>query len=124
MFDASALDYEANVAATAEAGRAGVTTAGVWVEAELGEIGGKDGVHAPGARTDPDEAAGVRRRDRRRRARRRGRQLARDADQGRRAGPRPDRGRSGAAVAACRWCCTARPACPTTALGRGGRGRA
>ena len=26
---------------------------GVWVEAELGEIGGKDGVHAPGARTDP-----------------------------------------------------------------------
>jgi fructose-bisphosphate aldolase class II len=27
------------------------------VEAELGEIGGKDGVHAPGARTDPAEAA-------------------------------------------------------------------
>jgi fructose-bisphosphate aldolase class II len=26
------------------------------VEAELGEIGGKDGVHAPGARTRPDEA--------------------------------------------------------------------
>ncbi|MCO5998946.1 class II fructose-bisphosphate aldolase [Actinoallomurus rhizosphaericola] len=56
MFDASALDYDANVAATAE------TTAychdhGVWVEAELGEVGGKDGVHAPGARTDPEEAA-------------------------------------------------------------------
>ena len=31
--------------------------AGVSVEAELGEIGGKDGVHAPGVRTDPDEAA-------------------------------------------------------------------
>lgn len=29
---------------------------GVWVEAELGEVGGKDGVHAPGARTKPDEA--------------------------------------------------------------------
>jgi fructose-bisphosphate aldolase class II len=29
----------------------------VWVEAELGEVGGKDGVHAPGARTDPAEAA-------------------------------------------------------------------
>ncbi|HZE47974.1 MAG TPA: class II fructose-bisphosphate aldolase, partial [Jatrophihabitantaceae bacterium] len=29
---------------------------GVWVEAELGEVGGKDGVHAPGARTDPSEA--------------------------------------------------------------------
>jgi fructose-bisphosphate aldolase class II len=31
--------------------------AGLWVEAELGEIGGKDGAHAPGARTDPAEAA-------------------------------------------------------------------
>jgi fructose-bisphosphate aldolase class II len=30
---------------------------GVGVEAELGEIGGKDGVHAPGVRTDPAEAA-------------------------------------------------------------------
>ncbi len=29
----------------------------MWVEAELGEVGGKDGVHAPGARTKPDEAA-------------------------------------------------------------------
>jgi fructose-bisphosphate aldolase class II len=27
------------------------------VEAELGEVGGKDGVHAPGARTDPVQAA-------------------------------------------------------------------
>jgi fructose-bisphosphate aldolase class II len=29
----------------------------VWVEAELGEVGGKDGAHAPGVRTDPDQAA-------------------------------------------------------------------
>ena len=29
---------------------------GVWVEAELGEIGGKDGVHAAGARTRPQDA--------------------------------------------------------------------
>ncbi|HEY3087028.1 MAG TPA: class II fructose-bisphosphate aldolase [Jatrophihabitantaceae bacterium] len=55
MFDASALDYAANVAATA-AVVAQCHDAGVWVEAELGEVGGKDGVHAPGARTDPGEA--------------------------------------------------------------------
>jgi fructose-bisphosphate aldolase class II len=56
MFDASKLEYEANVAAT----RSAVTWAharGLWVEAELGEIGGKDGAHAPGVRTDPAEAA-------------------------------------------------------------------
>ncbi|MGJ3508686.1 class II fructose-bisphosphate aldolase [Enemella sp. A6] len=29
---------------------------GVTIEAELGEVGGKDGAHAPGARTDPDDA--------------------------------------------------------------------
>jgi fructose-bisphosphate aldolase, class II len=55
MFDASAMAYEQNVAATAaivEAGHEG----GLDVEAELGEIGGKDGVHAAGARTHPDEA--------------------------------------------------------------------
>jgi fructose-bisphosphate aldolase class II len=56
MYDASALGYEENVAATAEV--AGFChDHDVWVEAELGEIGGKDGVHAPGARTDPGEAA-------------------------------------------------------------------
>lgn len=56
MFDGSSLPYAANVAATAEV----VTHChahGVGVEAELGEVGGKDGVHAPGARTDPEEAA-------------------------------------------------------------------
>src|ERR1700729_4086961 len=57
MFDASSLPYQENVRVTADVtewcqGR------GIWVEAELGEIGGKNGVHSPGARTDPDEAAG------------------------------------------------------------------
>ncbi|MFF3286997.1 ketose-bisphosphate aldolase [Streptomyces sp. NPDC003023] len=55
MFDASKLPYEENVAATRE-----VTgychSWSVWVEAELGEVGGKDGAHAPGVRTDPEEA--------------------------------------------------------------------
>jgi fructose-bisphosphate aldolase, class II len=56
MFDASALEYEANVAATADLA-AWCHERAVWVEAELGEIGGKDGVHAPGARTKPGDAA-------------------------------------------------------------------
>ena len=55
MFDASTLPYEDNVALTQQ-----VTDfchdRGVIVEAELGEVGGKDGVHAPGARTDPADA--------------------------------------------------------------------
>ncbi|MEV5575784.1 class II fructose-bisphosphate aldolase [Spirillospora sp. NPDC052269] len=55
MYDASTLPYEENLAVTA-----GVVDwcheRGVWVEAELGEVGGKDGVHAPGARTKPAEA--------------------------------------------------------------------
>ena len=56
MFDASGLDYASNVAATAEIAR-WCHDRGVWVEAELGEVGGKDGVHAPGARTKPAQAA-------------------------------------------------------------------
>ncbi len=57
MFDASRLPYEQNVQATAEI--AGwCHQRGIWVEAELGEIGGKDGVHSATARTRPDEAAG------------------------------------------------------------------
>jgi len=56
MFDASELPYAENVRATAEV-VAACRARGVWVEAELGEVGGKDGIHAPGARTDPDEAA-------------------------------------------------------------------
>ena len=56
MFDASKLDYSANVAATREIVEF-CHAAGVAVEAELGEVGGKDGVHAAGARTVPAEAA-------------------------------------------------------------------
>jgi fructose-bisphosphate aldolase class II len=55
MYDASALHDAANVTATAEVTRAG-HAAGAWVEAELGAVGGKDGVHSATARTDPDEA--------------------------------------------------------------------
>jgi fructose-bisphosphate aldolase class II len=56
MFDASKLPYEDNVRATTRI--AGWAHAhGVWVEAELGAVGGKDGAHAPGVRTDPAEAA-------------------------------------------------------------------
>ena len=52
---ASALPYAQNVAATAELA-AWCHERGIFVEAELGEVGGKNGVHAPGARTDPGEA--------------------------------------------------------------------
>jgi fructose-bisphosphate aldolase, class II len=56
MYDASVMSYEENVAATADVVRH-CHEHGVYVEAELGEVGGKDGVHAPGVRTDPIEAA-------------------------------------------------------------------
>ena len=56
MYDASKLPFADNVAATRAAARR-CHARGLWVESELGEIGGKDGAHAPGARTDPDEAA-------------------------------------------------------------------
>jgi fructose-bisphosphate aldolase, class II len=56
MVDASRLDYAGNVAATARAARL-LHSQGLWVESELGEVGGKDGAHAPGVRTDPEEAA-------------------------------------------------------------------
>lgn len=56
MFDASKLEYGANVAATRHA--AGwAHERGMLLEAELGQVGGKDGAHAPGVRTDPTEAA-------------------------------------------------------------------
>jgi fructose-bisphosphate aldolase class II len=56
MVDAAHLPYRDNVERT----RAFVQhahRAGLWVEAELGEIGGKGGAHAVGVRTDPAEAA-------------------------------------------------------------------
>jgi fructose-bisphosphate aldolase, class II len=56
MYDASKLDYEKNVAAT-RAAREWAHAQGIYLEAELGEVGGKDGAHAPGVRTDPGEAA-------------------------------------------------------------------
>jgi fructose-bisphosphate aldolase class II len=56
MFDASTLEYSQNLAATsAFAKRA--QAAGLWVEAELGAIGGKGGAHTPGVRTQPGQAA-------------------------------------------------------------------
>ncbi|GAA3934171.1 class II fructose-bisphosphate aldolase [Microbacterium soli] len=55
MFDGGRLDDDENAALTAEI-TARAHAAGVHVEAELGEVGGKDGAHAPGVRTDPDEA--------------------------------------------------------------------
>ncbi|WP_010203664.1 class II fructose-bisphosphate aldolase [Salinibacterium sp. PAMC 21357] len=55
MVDASKLEYSANVAFTASVADH-AHALGWWVEAELGEIGGKDGAHAPGVRTDALEA--------------------------------------------------------------------
>jgi fructose-bisphosphate aldolase, class II len=55
MFDASTRPYAGNVAATREVGQ-WCASRGIWLESELGEVGGKDGVHAPGARTRPEEA--------------------------------------------------------------------
>ncbi|MFF1400249.1 ketose-bisphosphate aldolase [Streptomyces sp. NPDC058287] len=68
MYDAARLPYDENLAATRAAADWGHAN-GLWVEAELGEVGGKAGpggrgepasapldAHAPGARTDPGEA--------------------------------------------------------------------
>jgi fructose-bisphosphate aldolase class II len=56
MYDGSALPFFDNVRETARIAES-CHDQGVFVEAELGEIGGKNGVHAAGARTDPGEAA-------------------------------------------------------------------
>ncbi|WSQ13949.1 ketose-bisphosphate aldolase [Streptomyces sp. NBC_01231] len=66
MYDASRLPYAENLAAT-RAAADWAHTQGLWIEAELGRVGGKTGpdgtaveapldAHAPGARTDPAEA--------------------------------------------------------------------
>jgi fructose-bisphosphate aldolase, class II len=55
MYDASTMSYADNVESTSDV-VSHCHERGVFVEAELGEVGGKDGVHAPGARTDPAEA--------------------------------------------------------------------
>ncbi|MGW2369543.1 ketose-bisphosphate aldolase [Streptomyces sp. NPDC001667] len=57
MYDASRLPYGENVKATAEAVR-WAHERDLWIEAELGRVGGKAGdAHTPGVRTDPAEAA-------------------------------------------------------------------
>jgi fructose-bisphosphate aldolase class II len=56
MFDASRLSYAGNVAATRDVA-AWCHDRGIWLEAELGEIGGKQGAHDPRVRTRPYEAA-------------------------------------------------------------------
>ncbi|MCD1269922.1 fructose-bisphosphate aldolase [Microbacterium sp. MEC084] len=55
MYDGAHLPDEENLARTA-AVVARAHEAGVWVEAELGEVGGK-GAHVPGVRTDVEDAA-------------------------------------------------------------------
>ncbi|MFF4054778.1 ketose-bisphosphate aldolase [Streptomyces sp. NPDC001668] len=60
MYDAAHLPYAENLAATRTAAD-WAHSQGLWIEAELGEVGGKQGrppldAHAPGARTDPAEA--------------------------------------------------------------------
>ncbi|MFF7276996.1 ketose-bisphosphate aldolase [Streptomyces griseorubiginosus] len=60
MYDAARLPYADNLAAT-RAAADWAHSQGLWIEAELGEVGGKHGqppldAHAPGARTDPAEA--------------------------------------------------------------------
>jgi fructose-bisphosphate aldolase class II len=60
MVDAAALPYEQNVAITAEVTQR-LHEQALMVEAELGYVGGKDtraaSAHAPGVRTDPQQAA-------------------------------------------------------------------
>ncbi len=56
MYDASHQPYERNVEST-RAAADWAHARGLWLESELGEVGGKDGAHAPGARTDPAEAS-------------------------------------------------------------------
>jgi fructose-bisphosphate aldolase class II len=59
MFDAGRLPYAENVERTRAVTRE-AHAAGLWVEAELGYVGGKPdaplSAHAPGVHTDPDEA--------------------------------------------------------------------
>ncbi|MEV5780738.1 MULTISPECIES: class II fructose-bisphosphate aldolase [Streptomyces] len=60
MYDAARLPYEENLVAT-RAAADWAHARGIWIEAELGQVGGKNGeppldAHAPGARTDPAEA--------------------------------------------------------------------
>mgnify|MGYP006280699101 FL=1 len=55
MYDGSKLPYDANVKTSKEVVEL-CRKYKATIEVELGEVGGKDGVHAPGARTNPREA--------------------------------------------------------------------
>jgi fructose-bisphosphate aldolase, class II len=55
MYDGSKLDFVENVNTSKEMA-ALAHSYGATIEVELGEIGGKDGVHAPGIRTNPTAA--------------------------------------------------------------------
>lgn len=55
MFDGSKLDTDENIKQTVEV-VSEARAKNVWVEAEIGEIGGKDGVHAPGVKTSVEDA--------------------------------------------------------------------
>jgi fructose-bisphosphate aldolase class II len=56
MFDASRLSDHENTGLTRET-TAWAHSHGLFMEAELGAIGGKGNAHTPGVRTDPDDAA-------------------------------------------------------------------
>ncbi|MBQ1445190.1 MAG: class II fructose-bisphosphate aldolase family protein [Renibacterium sp.] len=56
MYDGAHLPYAQNVEVTRRVADY-AHSRGVYVEAELGEVGGKDGAHAPGVLTDQGEAA-------------------------------------------------------------------
>ena len=56
MYDGSGHVFSDNVERTRQAAEV-LHGRGLWVEAELGAIGGKGGAHDPGVRTDPLEAA-------------------------------------------------------------------
>jgi fructose-bisphosphate aldolase class II len=56
MWDSSESDVAENLSTTSEI-VAWAKSHGIWIEAELGEIGGKNDAHAPGVRTRPDEAS-------------------------------------------------------------------
>ena len=55
MFDGSKLEFAENVRTSREMTEL-AHKYGATIEVELGEIGGKDGVHAPGVRTNPSDA--------------------------------------------------------------------
>ena len=55
MYDGSKLDFAQNVKSSQEMTEL-AHSYGATIEVELGEIGGKDGVHAPGIRTKPVDA--------------------------------------------------------------------